>query len=100
MAEAGRIMMHALIALLFQSAIRLGTGRWSHGAFAMSAFFWAREITQAEYRWIAASASRLRADMPWWAGLDLTLWDGKSLADALLPTLATIVLWWLAQPKN
>lgn len=41
-------------------------------------FFVGREHTQAEYRWIETFGRGVRANMPWWATLDIRVWDFHS----------------------
>ena len=66
---------HILLALLIQLAVGGALRSWSAGAAASCAWAIAREITQAEYRWIEQFGSGLRANMPWWGGLDLRVWQ-------------------------
>lgn len=58
----------------------------------MCAFYIGREITQAEYRWISSFGEGRRANMPWWGGLDLRVWNLKSATDALGPIFAALAL--------
>jgi hypothetical protein len=67
----GHILLGAAIQLLVGQVSR----SWTGGAAAASAWFISREITQAEYRWIERFGGGLRANMPWWGGLDLRVWD-------------------------
>lgn len=62
---------HLVLAVALQLAIALPTRNWWAGASAASAWAIAREITQPEYRWIEQFGGGLRANMPWWGGLDL-----------------------------
>ena len=66
---------HILLALALQLAVAVALRSWSAGAAAACAWAIAREITQAEYRWIEQFGSGLRANMPWWGGLDLRVWQ-------------------------
>ena len=85
-------MLHALLAIAFQVPLGLATGYWRMAALASSSFFVGREITQAEYRWIAQLGSGKRANMPWWGGLDPAAWTSKSVLDVALPVVATAVV--------
>lgn len=85
-------MVHAAIAIGIQAVIGFPTRNWWLGAAVAISFFAGREITQAEYRWIAAFGSGQRANMPWWGGLDPAAWTTKSVFDLALPVLATILV--------
>lgn len=85
-------MTHILIAVCLQAMFGLIGGRWWLGAFAASMFFIGREITQAEYRWIAVFGHGRRANMPWWGCFDPAVWNLKSVGDILLPVIATVLL--------
>lgn len=89
-------MTHVAIAIIFQIAVGLLCGRWGLAAITASAFFLGREITQAEYRWIAKFGAGHRANMPWWGGFDPAAWDIKSLGDALLPLIVTGAIYLVA----
>lgn len=80
------------MAVLIQAFFGLTTGNWRLPAVATSMFFIGREITQAEYRWIAAFGDGRRANMPWWGGFDPAAWTQKALLDMLLPVLATLLV--------
>ena len=66
---------HVLLAVGIQLAVRTLLRSWWAGAAAAVAWALAREITQAEYRWIEAFGGGLRANMPWWGGLDPAVWQ-------------------------
>lgn len=66
---------HIILAILIQLIVRFISGSWAAGAAAATAWFLSREITQAEYRWIEAFGAGLRANMPWWGGLDPRVWQ-------------------------
>lgn len=85
-------MAHILIAVFIQLLFGITTHRWWLGAIAGSMFFMGREITQAEYRWIAAYGYGRRANMSWWGGFDPIVWNFKSLSDMLFPIFATVLL--------
>ncbi len=80
---------HPLIALAGQIGLALLTGSWWLGPIA-SLFFVGREITQAEYRWIANYGLGLRANMPWWGRFDPRVWDIHSITDCALPLFVTV----------
>ncbi|MBO9580336.1 MAG: hypothetical protein J7498_05545 [Sphingobium sp.] len=84
-------LAHPFIALGAQFSLFGLFGNWWLGVIA-SAFFFGREITQAEYRWIAAYGSGLRANMPWWGAFDPRVWNLHSLTDCLLPLLLTAAI--------
>lgn len=78
---------HIILAILIQLIVRFISGSWPAGAAAACAWFLSREITQAEYRWIEAFGAGLRANMPWWGGLDPRVWQkADPWIDWLLPT--------------
>ena len=84
---------HILLALAIMGLIRLISRSWIAGAAAASAWAIAREITQAEYRWIETYGSGLRANMPWWGGLELSVWQRLDpWLDWIVPTAVAIAL--------
>lgn len=73
--ESSRIMVaHLVLAIMMQLAFARLFRNWLAGAGVASAWATSRELTQAEYRWIEAYGGGLRANMPWWGGLDLKVW--------------------------
>lgn len=85
------MISHVLIALLLQIGTVRIVGSWPAGACVASAWAVAREITQAEYRWIDAFGHGLRANMPWWAGVDYRVWlQTDPWLDWLVPCALTI----------
>lgn len=67
------------------------------GAAMGICFYLGREIAQAEYRKIEASASSLRKDMPLFGGLDPRFWTMKSfLADLVIPSAVVCIIALLA----
>ena len=87
------MIAHILLAVAIQVAFAAALRSWWAGAAA--AFCWAiaREITQAEYRWIEQFGHGLRANMPWWGGLDLRVWQSLDpWLDWGAPTVAVIAL--------
>jgi hypothetical protein len=71
------------------------TGDWLIGGLLMASHYIGRELTQAEYRWIAAYGSGLRANMPWWGRFDPRVWNVKSLSDWLSPLIAAMVVYFI-----
>ena len=65
---------HVALALIVQLIVFMLFRSWGAGAAAGCAWVVSREITQAEYRWIEQYGSGLRANMPWWGGLDPAVW--------------------------
>ena len=92
---------HLLLALAIQGAVAgILRNLWA-GAFAASAWAISREITQAEYRWIEQFGGGLRANMPWWGGLDLRVWQTTDQwADWALPTMLVVVIAGRAQLRR
>jgi hypothetical protein len=88
---------HIVLALALQQLVnRLCRNRWA-GAAAAIAWAVSREITQAEYRWIQRFGGGLRANMPWWGGLDLRVWNHPDpWLDWLLPTVAVMIATFVA----
>jgi hypothetical protein len=87
------ILAHLVLSVLLQLlAVRLCKS-WIAGALVASAWAISREITQAEYRWIELYGSGLRANMPWWGGLDLRVWQRPDpWLDWLLPTILVLAI--------
>lgn len=87
------ILGHLCLAILLQLIVVWTCGSWFGGAATASAWAISREITQAEYRWIEAYGHGLRANMPWWGGLDLSVWHKLDpWVDWVLPTVATFAI--------
>lgn len=82
-------MLHACIVLC------LACLEWLAGVPGLAAggacFYAGREHAQAEYRFIEAYADGRRDNMPWWGGLAPRAWNGKSVADVLLPCLVAVL---------
>jgi hypothetical protein len=56
-------------------------------------YFIGREIAQSEYRWIEQYGNGKRANMKWYAPLDLRLWDIHSWWwNLTLPIIVSLVL--------
>jgi len=84
---------HILLALLIMGIVSWISRSWAGGAAAAFAWAIAREITQAEYRWIEAYGSGLRANMPWWGGLDPLVWQRLDpWLDWIVPTLVVVAV--------
>jgi hypothetical protein len=84
---------HILICLAFQSIGYALTKNPFIGAIAGIFFFAGREITQAEYRNIEASPSKLRKDMSVFGGFNPKYWTLKSIvADLTIPSVITVLI--------
>ena len=89
---------HIVPALLIQLGISLALRNLPAGAAAACAWSISREITQAEYRWIEQFGEGLRANMPWWGGLDPRVWQkADPWLDWILPSLLAIAIAIVAQ---
>ena len=87
------MIAHILLAVAIQVAFAVALRSWSAGAAAACCWAIAREITQAEYRWIEQFGHGLRANMPWWGGLDLRVWQHVDpWLDWILPCLVVIAI--------
>jgi hypothetical protein len=87
------VIDHIVLAILIQLTIRFILGSWTGGAAAAIAWFVSREITQAEYRWIEVFGGGHRANMPWWGGLDLRVWQhADPWLDWIAPTVVVVVI--------
>jgi hypothetical protein len=82
---------HSAYALLFMAIIGLLSGNWFAGACFGSAFFVGREHAQAEYRVIQKFYEGKRANMPWYGGFEIRVWDLKSILDFGLPIIVTTI---------
>src|SRR5688572_26530716 len=88
-----KMIAHILMALLIQCAVALPLRNWFAGAAAAIAWTVSREITQAEYRWIENFGGGLRANMPWWGGLDQRVWgEIDPWLDWIVPSLVVLAL--------
>lgn len=82
------VLGHLVIAALMQLLVVWLGASWLAGALVASAWTVSREVTQAEYRWIEHYGGGVRANMPWWGGFDLRVWQTPDpWLDWLLPTL-------------
>lgn len=87
------LIAHLMLAILIQGLVALVTRSWFAGAIAATAWAISREITQAEYRWIEAHGDGLRANMPWWGGLDLRVWQRLDpWLDWIVPVAVTLAI--------
>jgi len=87
------MVQHIVLALLIQLAGRFLLRSWGAGALAACAWAISREITQAEYRWIEHYGGGLRANMPWWGGLDPIVWQNLDpWLDWVAPSLVVIAV--------
>jgi hypothetical protein len=87
------LIPHLVLALTIQALIFLLCRSWLAGATAAIAWAISREITQAEYRWIEAYGGGLRANMPWWGGLDMRVWQKvDAWLDWTLPSLLVLAV--------
>lgn len=82
------VLGHLIFAVLMQLLVVRLCANWLAGAAVASAWAISREVTQAEYRWIEHFGGGLRANMPWWGGFDMSVWQKiDPWLDWLLPTL-------------
>ena len=62
------------------------------GWLAGSAFYLGREVSQAEYRWMAA-AGKNRTEMPWYEGFKIWKWCDKSIwLDLVIPAVVGMII--------
>ena len=90
-------MQHIIISATVQVFVGVTSENWWAGGLGMAAFYYGRELTQAEYRWISKFGEGRRANMPWWGCIDPRIWNAKSLADALVPALCCFIVWLIAE---
>jgi hypothetical protein len=84
---------HILICFALQSIGYALTKNPFIGAIAGVFFFAGREISQAEYRNIEASASKLRKDISVFGGFNPKYWTLKSfIADLTIPSIIVITI--------
>lgn len=91
------LLSHSALALLIQAAVALPLRNIWAGAAAAAAWAISRELTQAEYRWIEKFGGGLRANMPWWGGMDLRVWHSDALLDWTMPSATVVIAAWLIQ---
>lgn len=95
------MMEHILLAIIIQLIVRFILGSWSAGAAAAVAWAVSREITQAEYRWIEHYGGHLRANMPWWGGLDLRVWQyADPWLDWIAPSVVVVAIALIARSRS
>ena len=93
------ILAHLVLAVMLQLLVVSLCKSWMAGALVASAWAISREITQAEYRWIELYGRGLRANMPWWGGLDLRVWQRLDpWLDWLLPTILVLAIALVGRP--
>jgi len=87
------MIAHVALALLIQAAVARLSRSWLAGALAAAAWAVSREITQAEYRWIEHHGAGLRANMPWWGGLDPIVWQSADpWLDWMVPSAVVLAV--------
>ena len=87
------MLEHIAIAVGIVVALFLLLRSWAAGAAAACAWSVAREVTQAEYRWIEQFGHGLRANMPWWGGFDPIVWGyADPWFDWIVPCAAAVAL--------
>lgn len=92
---------HILLAFVIQLMIWTILRNWAAGAAAAIAWFVSREITQAEYRWIEHFGAGHRANMPWWGGLDLRVWQyADPWLDWIVPSVAVVAVALIARRQR
>ena len=89
-------LYHAAMAVILQCFAGFLFGMWGLGGVLGCLWFLAREQTQAEYRWIALFGKGRRANMPWWGGFDIRVWDVASLLDWFIPLVACAAVFLIA----
>jgi hypothetical protein len=95
------MIAHILLALAIQLAVAAALRIWSAGAAAACCWAIAREITQAEYRWIEQFGHGQRANIPWWGGLDLRVWQSVDpWLDWLAPSAAVVAIAAIANSRK
>lgn len=82
---------HIAQALAMQILLGLLFGNWWAGVLAGTCWFIARELAQAEYRWIEAYGFGRRANLPWWGCFDRRVWKRSDLIDFFAPFAATVL---------
>jgi hypothetical protein len=80
---------HLGIGLAIQSLAGFALGNWIIGAVFAFAFFFGREVAQAEYKWIEKNGG-LRAKMPNFEGLKIHKWSLDAILDVLVPLVAMV----------
>lgn len=84
---------HIVFAVGLQVFVARAFHSWAAGAAAATAWVVSREITQAEYRWIERYGDGLRANMPWWGGVDYRVWQRLDpWLDWVVPCLVTAAI--------
>ena len=87
------LLGHIAFAVVLQMCIAYVFRSWAAGAATASSWVVSREIAQAEYRWIEHYGDGLRANMPWWGGLDYRVWQRLDpWLDWVLPCAVTVAI--------
>jgi hypothetical protein len=87
------MLAHLVPALIVQLLVTLLTRHYGAGAAGGCVWAVSREIAQAEYRWIEQFGGGLRANMPWWGGLDHRVWMKLDpWLDWIVPSLVAIAI--------
>ena len=87
------MIQHIVLVVLIQISLVATLRSWPAGTSAACAWAISREVTQAEYRWIEHYGAGLRANMPWWGGLDLRVWQYPDpWLDWIVPCAVVLVI--------
>ena len=78
------ILTLATCALLYLFGLSWPAMLWS------AAYYFGREMSQAEYRYIEAHGKK-RANCPWYCGLCTSAWTWKAVFDCFLPWLVGVI---------
>lgn len=82
-------MIHALLSLVTCGICLLIGLPWPVMLWP-AAYYFGREMSQAEYRYIQSHGGK-RANCPWYCGFFSSAWTAKSVIDCLLPWVVCIV---------
>jgi hypothetical protein len=94
------MIAHIILAILILVPVAVMARSWAAGAAAATAWSLSREITQAEYRWIEQYGSGVRANMPWWGGLDLRVWQNVDpWLDWIVPVVVAVLIAMIARSR-
>jgi hypothetical protein len=95
------VLGHIIFAVMLQAWVATVLRNWTAGAMTASAWAISREVTQAEYRWIEQYGYGLRANMPWWGGLDFTVWQHLDpWLDWISPCAVTVAIAFLMRKRT
>ncbi|EHL7589010.1 hypothetical protein DU292_08230 [Escherichia coli] len=87
------IIGHALAAAVIQVVVGMLTGDYLTGGLIGCTFFFAREHTQAEYRYIAEFCGGKRERMPWYGGFLPKAWNIASVFDFAAPAFLCFLIY-------